>query len=243
MIRWMCRFPCSVVLVDIAGLQETFADGIDARPHWISHAEWIEAERLRDRRRRWEWLAGRLAARHALSETLAGTLPPAGGWDDLVVRTRNRAGLGIPPRAWLRGSRWEGSVSISHAAGLAVAAASPWSVGIDVASLEAGPVRNQAEPASGSVALPVREARHWTAKEAAFKAFGRDRPFVPGEWRVRPLPGGRSGFEASGPEGLVAAGTWHVMDRHCFAICGAPQTLSAFEDRENHVSPCGSAGS
>ena len=227
MIHWLSRGACSVVVVEISGLAKSCPEGVDVPPRWISTVEWAEAALLRHRGRRWEWLAGRLAARLALSGNSELALLP-GDWGELVIQTRNRAGLGTPPRVSLRGNRWRGFLSISHAATLAAAATSRWPVGIDLGACKEG--AQHAPFHAWHPSMPTHDIRLWTAIEAAFKSFGGERSFIPAEWSVSPCTHHQTRFEIVGLPEPGAGGIWRRAGGHCLALCGTRQTVAAFEE-------------
>jgi phosphopantetheinyl transferase len=172
----------SVGRVALVAFEE--GDGaIDRCVHdWLATAEADYVRRLPSVRRRAAWLAGRLAAKTAIRRLLPAAAPlrrievlPAAGGDPVVLGVRGHGPAAI-------------AVSISHTAGLAVAAAcerSAGALGVDVEVLE-----QEIEPSLIDLAFSSEEAaviarhadpterhlntlRFWTAKEAALKAVRR----------------------------------------------------------------------
>jgi 4'-phosphopantetheinyl transferase EntD len=119
-------------------------------------------------KRRAEFVAGRLAAKGAAGRLLGRS------WDDgdLAVLRQGEATTG-PPRLVLSGAPCEVRCSISHADGVAVAAASREDVGIDVVAIE------HQDPAFEAEAFAPGELETWrrwlgdagTREEAVAVAF------------------------------------------------------------------------
>lgn len=142
---------------------------------WLTAPERLVQERLRVSKRRDDWRLGRWAAKRA-----AQGLELARGPEGAEVR----AAPGGAPELWLGGSRWPGTLSLSHAHGRALAGLrlDGGPLGVDLEHVEqrsAGFVedyftpseqlawRTTAAPAQALVATLV-----WSAKESALKALG-----------------------------------------------------------------------
>lgn len=137
-----------VAFVEIESLRQSCTSAIDLRPDWLHRAEWQEAEVLTDRCRRWQWLAGRLAARRTLSAAGNGRGP------DVRVLSRDTRGRPAPPRAFAGKAPLPGFLSIAHDGAFAVAVAGLSPVGVDILA----PDR-----------LPDSAARRWALDEASHK--------------------------------------------------------------------------
>lgn len=179
-------------LVDVDALRGRAPSAVHVRPQWLHPAEWEEAEAVTDRWRRWQWLAGRLAARQVLAL--------AGGPSGREVRVLSRAPSGCPmsPQVFVGGSARADWLSIAHDGALAVAVIASRPVGVDIVA----PGR-----------LCGDAARRWALHEARFKlqaaveASGRRSGTLP------PTAAGR--VAPSGPAAeLVTA----VQD-HVVAVC------------------------
>lgn len=159
------------------------ADGSDAvwTAPWLGAGERAYAGRLTLGRRRAAWLAGRLAAKTALSNLLPSPPPlahieilPAPGGEPVVSGTARHAGL---------------DVSISHSRSVAAALAferrRTGAIGIDIEVCDqsidpallgfafSDEEIDAVEPAGGGGDGRRRTLRLWTAKEAALKAVWR----------------------------------------------------------------------
>ncbi len=181
-VRVTDELSYSMVEVEIDALMRSVPQGTEIRPQWITAAEWTEAEALTDQRRRWQWLAGRLAAKQSLKVTLERhhRLPGNFRWQHLSIRSRDHSGRPAPPCCWYNQSPLPALVSISHSEGWATAAASCFfSVGVDL-------VARIPEQRSHSY------VRRWAAAEAVFKRGRYNRGFEPGRWLLfnadSPLP-------------------------------------------------------
>ncbi len=150
------------------------APGGDDPAAWLSGEEARELAELTVEKRRWEWLAGRVAAKSAVRQLLGGDAPAA---RDIAVRPdeNNR------PRVRLPGGAGP-AISIAHSKDMAVAAASGGAVGVDVEKIE----RSVLEIAEEFAAAEERDTMSrwdgmspataltmiWALKEAARKAVG-----------------------------------------------------------------------
>jgi 4'-phosphopantetheinyl transferase EntD len=140
--------PVWMAVVEVESLRQSAALAIDVRPDWLHRAEWHEAEVLTDRCRRWQWLAGRLAARWVLAA--AGRCRGS----DVRVLSRDTRGHPAPPLVFTGKTRLPGSLSIAHDGALAVAVVGLSPVGVDIVA----PGR-----------LPDSTARRWALDEARHK--------------------------------------------------------------------------
>lgn len=159
----------------------------------LQQTEQRDCAALRSFKRRAEFCAGRLAAKHALAQA---PLRVSASEFELT-----RDALGAPRLSALghhrtgasaRDHEFEASaqslaarthVSISHSNGFAVAVAAPWRIGVDLELIETRPnalVRYFFCPAEQRVlsqfhgnALQVALNRFWTRKESACKLVGR----------------------------------------------------------------------
>lgn len=156
-------------IVEIEAVRRATPSAIDVRPDWLHHAEWEEAEVLTDRCRRWQWLAGRLAARTAI--VAAEKSSPK----DLRVLSRDPSGSPTPPMAFSGASAHPGWLSIAHDGALAVAVSASLPVGVDIVA----PGR-----------LPRDTARRWALDEARHKLLAA--LAVPGG-RRRAVPAASAG--------------------------------------------------
>lgn len=158
---------------------------------WLSPAELDELARLRDARRRSEWLAGRWLLKEVLRRNLTGACP-----GEIEVLSRDSRGRGQPPRVLLAGRLLPWHVSLAHDGGRVWAAVSTEPeirVGIDVVP---------AEPVGGCFSdlwFSAGELRWlnssynrllgptlWAIKEAVYKATNRGEPFAPARIEVAP---------------------------------------------------------
>ncbi len=139
---------------------------------WFTNPERQEYARFTVPKRADEWRAGRLAAKKAVIETHPGIGP-------LDVEVKADPGTGRP-RLWIQNEESALWLSISHRAGLAVAALSPGAVGADLETVE-DRERSFLEEAFNvnelrillEAADPrVESACMWAAKEAALKRAG-----------------------------------------------------------------------
>ncbi|MHB1262768.1 MAG: SDR family NAD(P)-dependent oxidoreductase [Thermoplasmatota archaeon] len=139
---------------------------------WFTNPERQEYARFTVPKRADEWRAGRLAAKKAVIETHPGLGP-------LDVEVKADATTGRP-RLVIQGEESALWLSISHRAGLAVAALSPGAVGVDLETIE-DRERSFLEEAFNvselKVLLDAADPRvdaacMWAAKEAALKRAG-----------------------------------------------------------------------
>ncbi|BCL32964.1 4'-phosphopantetheinyl transferase family protein [Streptomyces aurantiacus] len=171
------RGPLTIAVVSIAWLRgRDEADRATIEARHLSAAEIPQAARLRLRKRRLEWLAGRLAIKHsvcAYQQRHAGT----------STRPRDIT-VGVVPDGLRAGKPFVDArveVGLSHSVDFAVAVCGPRAVGIDVervrqvapplAELLTLPPEVAADPRLGGVGampLPLR----WACKEAVLKHFG-----------------------------------------------------------------------
>lgn len=199
---------------------------------WLDAGELARLQGFALRKRRIEWLGGRLAAKHALRLLLARVTPPAAPpastWPIVNDEEGRPEFHGLPLY-----------VSITHSRRLAMAAVGAMPVGVDLEGFEALRARSleallrPAEVRVVQQALPgppeAARAYLWCLKEALFKAMGEgsfarfaaalhlagwqapDRPL----WRAGP-DGGALPAQAAGANRWRAlcaadAGTAHVL--------------------------------
>lgn len=153
-------------VVDVGSLRRRCASAVDLCPAWLRPPEWLEAEILVDRARRWQWLAGRLAARRAIGARSGA------GRADVLVLSRDAHGRPAPPRAFAGAVPLPGFLSIAHDGDLAVAVAALAPVGVDLVA----PGR-----------LPAGAACRWARDEARFKLEAGAAALAPGPARA-PAP-------------------------------------------------------
>ncbi|WP_338896092.1 4'-phosphopantetheinyl transferase superfamily protein [Streptomyces sp. TG1A-60] len=171
------RGPLTIAVVSIAWLRErddAVRSMIEARH--LSRDEIAQAAELRIRKRRLEWLAGRLAIKHsvyAYQQRHVGVSPCTRGIEVSVVPDGIRAGkptVNAPVE-----------VGLSHSSDFAVAACGPRALGIDIErSRQVPPMlaelltlapETAQDPRLRSVdAMPL--SLRWACKEAVLKHFG-----------------------------------------------------------------------
>jgi 4'-phosphopantetheinyl transferase len=167
----------------------------DPAEAWLAPRERPVYAGLSDRRRRAEWLAGRIVAKRLLSERFAGEmLSPARIEIDSGDGRRQRA----RPRVLLDGRPLPGRLSIAHSGHtllVALVDGDRLSVGVDLLSpVDCG--RGFAE-----LWFTPRERRWlaedrrlwpvaWAIKEAAYKASNQGEAFRPRAFEVLPHPAG-----------------------------------------------------
>lgn len=117
----------NLVLVDLAGLRARHPSLALVRPAWVHPDEWLAADALQEAHRREQYVAGRLAARLAVSR-FGGRRPRLSDGPLRSLRSSGRTGSLQLPVAW-RGVH----VGISHVADTAVGVAASFPVGIDLA--------------------------------------------------------------------------------------------------------------
>jgi len=169
---------------------------------WLSPAEQDEFSRLRDKRRRSEWLAGRWLLKGMLWRSLTENGDRRSEIDlcDLEVFSRDPRGRGQPPRALFAGRMLPWHISLAHHSGIvwaAVSVAPDVRVGIDV--VQAEPMDLRASDlwfTRGELQWLERSNDRllgttlWAVKEALYKATNRGEPFVPVQIEVAPYPVG-----------------------------------------------------
>ncbi len=175
----------------------------------MSAAEAAHAAALPTPKRRAEWLAGRLAAKHAVQAYRQRHFDILDATNDIVVRT-----IGAGPRAGMPVVDAAVGISISHSGDLAIAACMSGPVGIDLERnrafsplLVAGlGTATPAETGGGhsrldTMGTPLR----WACREAVLKYFGFGLRVDPREVRLtRWRPDGEFQW-AAGPHLRTAA--------------------------------------
>jgi phosphopantetheinyl transferase len=168
---------------------------------WLTAGERRALEQFRDLSRRQTWLSGRLTAKRLIASRLAGTLaasavPHVTGWSyrDIEIRSAGR-----PPCIFVHGQRLNWSLSIAHTCRAVVAAlccAPSVAVGVDLAEVcrpAPGFARTWFTPAERrwlATDDPRGHAVVWAAKEATYKAAGRNHRFDPRLIEVFPTEDG-----------------------------------------------------
>ncbi|MFG2346870.1 4'-phosphopantetheinyl transferase family protein [Streptomyces phaeochromogenes] len=171
------RGPLTIAVVSIAwlrGRDEADRAAIGARH--LSDDEMDQAVQLRLRKRRLEWMAGRLAIKHSVCAYQQRHV-------GVSVRPRDITVAVVPDglRAGKPTVNARVEVGLSHSADFAVAACGPRAVGVDIersrqlppplAELLTLPPEVPAGPEFGSVgAMPL--SLRWACKEAVLKHFG-----------------------------------------------------------------------
>lgn len=171
------RGPLTLAVVSIAWLRarpDSARQAIEARH--LGAAEAAHAATLHIRKRRFEWLAGRLAIKHAVRGYQQRHVRIAAPPRDVRVRT-------VPdgPRAGKPFVDAPVGVGMSHSADFAVAACGPRAVGVDLElTRELAPALGELlalDPAAAhgpdgrrlaTMPVPLR----WACKEAVLKYFG-----------------------------------------------------------------------
>lgn len=234
------------VLVRYARLDDCLA-GADLRaPLYGEEAR--QFDRIADRARRRQWLAGRVLARRLICETLKFTLD-----DDLQILSRTETNLGARPLVVANGERIDCGLSISHTTRGVLVALAPKSdcpLGVDlcdeIESFTPGFLRLWFTSREQSWISQDRNraATIWTIKEAVFKAVSQGTPWNPREIEVCPANEvqqrsmatfawpGRLGCNYRGQVIEPLSLALRTVDGHTAAIaCVAPPAVRATEIR------------
>lgn len=171
---------------------------------WLSPAEQDEFARLRDIRRRNEWLAARFLLKGMLQRSFAGNGGSTTGIElcNIEILSRDVRGRGQPPRVLLAGRLLSWHVSLAHQDGIVWAAVSvdpDVRVGIDVVPAEPMDLRGDDLWFTPGEVRWLRQSNDpllgttlWAVKEAVYKATNRGEPFVPA--RIDVAPDAAGGF-------------------------------------------------
>jgi phosphopantetheinyl transferase len=171
-------------------------------PRWLSRRERDFVAGIERRARRRDWLAGRLAAKLAISEAL--------GTSSELSRLEVSYAADGRPVANRDGIQTAGaSLSIGHCDGVGIAAASRGgrSIGIDIERLRnwiaevADYILAEGERARMPAAAASTVLAYWTVKEAALKALGCGLRVHPRQLEVQLEPGDVTG-----------TASWHLDD-------------------------------
>ena len=198
---------------------------------WLSTREAEHADAFRFPKRRAEWVLGRLAAKRALAALLAAE---EGELAELEIRS-HPDGFPLPFR---RGAPLPVTLSLSHRAGVALAAVRPdcGALGCDVELVERRSEAFVRDYLDADERARV-EARHadrdwlvpllWSAKESALKALRLGLSLDTRDVGVRGLDdregdGWRPLRVAVSPAGRILPGFWCRRGRHVLTIVGAP---------------------
>jgi malonyl CoA-acyl carrier protein transacylase len=179
--------------------------GAPADAAWFTPAERAQHAAFKAPKRADEWRAGRLAAKKAAMDTHPGIGPL-----DVEVVAESDSGR---PRLRLKGQESALWLSISHRAGLAMAALSPGPVGLDLETVEdrersfleeafsVGELKSMLDATDAGADPRVFAACMWSAKEAALKRAGVG---LKADLRAHHVvPDGQGGATVSGPTGTV----------------------------------------
>lgn len=171
----------------------TQSDLPDVVSMWLTAEERRELARFRSPDRARSWVAGRVAAKRLLGEfRFASPMVPTA----LTIVSRDHAGRGVAPVLFVSGEAQSCSLSISHSnRGVLVGVSFSPGARLGVDLVLPGPERagfrrlwfseceeHQMRLADGHLSSMVL----WAAKEAAYKASGDGRPFVPREFEIAP---------------------------------------------------------
>jgi phosphopantetheinyl transferase len=174
--------PRDTCLTRYARLDELLAGTAD--PDWLRGDELREFDRIHDRSRQQQWLAGRLLSRALLVETFS-----LDSGCQLQILSRDDRNLGVSPRVLLEGRELDCGLSIAHSQRgvlVAVSAARSISVGVDLCdALVATPgflrLWFTAAEQNWIQADSSRAATAWATKEAVYKAMGQGAAWNPRE--------------------------------------------------------------
>jgi malonyl CoA-acyl carrier protein transacylase len=193
------------VMDDVHFAAVPVAPGAPAEPAWFTEAERAQHAAFKAPKRADEWRAGRLAAKKAAMEAHPGLGPL-----DVEVAADSVSGR---PRLRLKGQESALWLSISHRAGLAMAALSPGPVGLDLETVEdrersfleeafsVGELKSMLDATDAGADPRVFAACMWSAKEAALKRAGVG---LKADLRAHHVvPDGEGGATVSGPTGTV----------------------------------------
>lgn len=180
----------------------------EIRPGWLSRSEWLEGESISHPDRRWQWLAGRRAVKSLLVDLLCEPSSRQTALGRITLRSRDRLGRPMAPRAWLDNRPLSLSCSISHTSTHAAAAVSAsCRPGIDLLS------RNR-EPLPGHLGIGLL---HWSLIEAAFKTGVTLAGFQPLLWQV--FRCSRQTYSVRAPNRSEVEGRLLCLDGKRIALC------------------------
>lgn len=192
---------------------------------WLTAAEREELARLRDDRRREQWLAGRWAAKRLVQRTLGGRYI-----HDVEVFSRDAEGQRVRPRARVDGRPSDRRLSIAHSSRAALAAIATddrLTVGVDLVEQGELPAAFAAAWYDESerawiAAGRFRAVEVWAIKEAAYKALQEGEAFAPRQVVVQPFAARRYRAAYRGEPLETQAALWvESFDGHLAAFAVA----------------------
>lgn len=198
---------------------------------WLRGDELREYNRIHDRARQEQWLAGRTLSRALLAEAFSLDADC-----QLQILSRDERELGVSPRVSLAGRELECGLSIAHSQrGVLVAVSAGRSViGVDLCdALTATPgflrLWFTAAEQSWIQADSTRAATAWAIKEAVYKAIGQGAAWNPREVEV--LRAAAGGYECR-YQG-------QPVERLALVVCGLDGHVAAIASSDRDVRlPC-----
>jgi phosphopantetheinyl transferase len=184
--------------VKYSGRNEWLCEEAVPLSQWLSAAEVGELNRLRDARRRQQWLQGRWVSKQLICETLGANLT------DVQILTRDDQHRGVRPQIFMKAQNLDWSLSISHSdTGVLVAlfANNEFAVGVDLAS------NVPCNRGFHELWFTPRERRWlqedtqrrttllWALKEAVYKACNRGESWAPSA--IETLPKADGSFQCT----------------------------------------------
>lgn len=204
------------------------ADTPEAEQRFLSPDEVEQWRRIRDKRARNAWLAGRICLKVLWSRSGRGAFEGDSiAWPTMNVVSRNNQGKGVRPELDIHGKRIDRHFSLSHSDLSVLVVLSKHKnrrIGCDLVPL--GSFSGRSVPRHNPFIFHESEQEliqknlHigdylWAVKEAVYKATSLDRPFVPLRWIVRGLKDDL--FECRSADGSFIAST-RLLDGHVMAV-------------------------